>query len=223
MATNIPVTGKFKVTCEFGRKGNWLAGFHTGIDLYCDNKNIYGTCNGIVYKTGYDKSYGNYVVVKSSEDTTFHWFCHLSKILIVEGKQVTRTTILGIMGSTGNSTGIHLHFEIRKECNCYGKVENPAIYMGIPNKVGNYDTANYQIKNENVTSNNIGPELKTLARNTNLRDKPTTKSSSAVLYLTNTTLYVIEKSVAKADGFTWDKVKIRVNGKEGYMINQNYK
>ena len=67
------------------------------------------------------------------------------------------------------------------------------------------------------------PELKTLIRNTNLRDKPTTKGSKATLYLTNTTLYVLEKSVAKADGFTWDKVRIRVNGKEGYMINQNYK
>lgn len=127
------------------------------------------------------------------------------------------------MGSTGNSTGTHLHFEIRKECNCYGKVENPADYMGIPNKVGSYDTANYQIKNENVSSNNTAPEFKTLARNTNLRDKPTTQGSNAVLYLTNTTLYVLEKSVAKADGFTWDKVRIRVNGKEGYMINQNYK
>ena len=176
----------------------------------------------MVYKTGFDKSYGNYVVVKSNEDKTFHWFCHLSKILIVEGKPVTRTTILGIMGSTGNSTGTHLHFEIRKECNCYGKVENPATYMGIPNKVENYDTANYQIKTENISTNSQ-PELKTLIRNTNLRDKPTTKGSKATLYLTNTTLYVLEKSVAKADGFTWDKVRIRVNGKEGYMINQNYK
>ncbi len=65
-------------------------------------------------------------------------------------------------------------------------------------------------------------ELKTLARNTNLRSAPTT-SASKVLYLKNTTLYVLEPSCAQADGYTWDKVRIRVNGKEGYMINKNYK
>ena len=65
--------------------------------------------------------------------------------------------------------------------------------------------------------------MKTLARNTNLRDKPTTEGSNSTLYVANTTLYVLEAGVAKSNGFTWDKVRIRVNGKEGYMINQNYK
>ena len=64
--------------------------------------------------------------------------------------------------------------------------------------------------------------LKTLARNTNLRREPNTKSS-ATLYLANTTLYVLEAAIAQADGYTWDKVRIRTNGKEGYMINKNYK
>ena len=64
--------------------------------------------------------------------------------------------------------------------------------------------------------------LKTIARNTNLRSEPNTKSS-ATLYLANTTLYVLEASVSQADGYTWDKVRIRTNGKEGYMINKNYK
>lgn len=64
--------------------------------------------------------------------------------------------------------------------------------------------------------------LKTLARKTNLRSEPNTKSS-ATLYLANTTLYVLESGVAQADGYIWDKVRIRTNGKEGYMINKNYK
>lgn len=84
------------------------------------------------------------------------------------------------------------------------------------------------IDQSKITGNNSNPPntsntLKTLARNTNLRNKPTTQGSNAVLYLANTTLYVLESSVAVANGFTWDKVRIRVNGKEGYMINQNYK
>ena len=217
--TNLPVTGKFNVTCEYGRKGKWACGHHTGIDLTCDNDKIYSSCNGTVVRTGYNKSYGNFIVVKNNTDNTYHWFCHLSKILVTNGN-VNRKTIIGIMGSTGNSTGKHLHFEIRNSSNKYGDDRNPADYMGIPNKVGNYNTSNYQIS-ENT--NNQTNELKTLARNTNLRDKPTTENSTATLYLANTTLYVIEKSVANANGYTWDKVRIRVNGKKGYMINCNYK
>lgn len=73
-----------------------------------------------------------------------------------------------------------------------------------------------------TSSSSSTGELKTLARNTNLRSAPTT-SASKVLYLANTTLYVLESSCAQADGYTWDKVRIRVNGEEGYMINKNYK
>lgn len=215
MATNIPLTGNFRVTCEYKRKGNWAAGWHTGIDLVGEEK-IYSSCNGKVIKTGYDKSYGNYIVVKNNTDGRYHWFCHLSKIIAGIGKKVSKTTVIGIMGSTGNSTGKHLHFEIRNASNKYADTVNPADYMEITNKVGSYNSANYKI-------NNSTNELKTLARDTNLRDKPTTEGSTKTLYLKNTTLYVLEPACAKANGYTWDKVKIRVNGKIGYMINQNYK
>lgn len=221
MATNIPLTGKFKVTCEFKRKGNWAAGWHTGIDLVSDNDKIYSSCNGEVARTGYDKSYGNYIVVKNSVDGKYHWFCHLSKINTGTGKSVKRTTVIGIMGSTGNSTGKHLHFEIRNSSNKYGDVSNPAEYMGIPNTVGSYNSSNYQIsQNTNITQTTV---TKVLARNTNLRNKPTTKNSTGTLYLKNTTVLIIQSSVANADGYTWDYVKIKATGKVGYMINKNYK
>lgn len=219
MATNIPLTGNFQVTCEYKRKGSWACGWHTGIDLICDDDTIYGTCDGTVTKIGVDKSYGNYITVKAP-DGKFHWFCHLSKATCSEGQKISRTTKIGVMGNTGNSTGKHLHFEIRNSSNKYADNSNPADYMGIPNKVGSYNSNNYQINNS--TNSNTSGELKTLARDTNLRSEPTT-SASKVLYLKNTTLYVLQKSVAQADGYTWDKVRIRVNGKEGYMINKNYK
>lgn len=220
MSTNIPLTGEFRVTCEYKRKGNWACGWHTGIDLVGD-ETIYGTCDGTVTKIGYDNSYGNYITVQAS-DGKFHWFCHLSKVTCSVGQKISRTTKIGVMGSTGNSTGKHLHFEIRNSSNKYADNSNPADYMGIPNSVGSYNSSNYQISNTNASSNTTG-ELKTLARNTNLRDKPTKQGSSATLYLANTTLYVLEPGVAQADGYIWDKVRIRANGKEGYMINNNYK
>lgn len=222
MPTNIPLTGKFNVTCEYKRKGNWACGWHTGIDL-TGSDNIYATCNGTVYKTGYDNSYGNYVVVKNNESNNYHWYCHLRTIGVSKGQSVTRTSIIGQMGATGNVTGKHLHFEIRDSSNQYAHNIDPANYMGISNAVGSYNSANYQITSNNTANNNTtSNELKTLARNTNLRSAPTT-SASKVLYLANTTLYVLQPKVAQADGYTWDKVRIRVNGKEGYMINQNYK
>lgn len=223
MATNIPLTGNFRVTCEYKRKGNWAAGWHTGIDMVCDSDKIYSSCDGEVTKTGWDDSYGNFIVVKNSIDGKYHWFCHLSKINVSKGTKVSRTNVIGIMGSTGNSTGKHLHFEIRNASNKYADNSNPADYMGIPNKVGSYNTANYQTNsNSNSSNNSSAGELKTLARDTNLRSEPTT-SADKVLYLANTTLYVLEPSYTQADGYTWDKVRIRVNGKEGYMINKNYK
>lgn len=216
MATNIPLVGNFKVTAEYKRKGNWAAGWHTGIDLV-GNEKIYSSCSGIVSIVGIDKYYGNYIVIKNNKDGKFHWFCHLSKINVKKGDKVERSTLIGIMGNTGNSTGKHLHFEIRNLSNKYADTIDPAEYMGIPNKVGDYNTENYQISGENNLN-----ELKTLIKNTNLRSEPNTKSS-ATLYLANTTLYILQKSVAKSDGFVWDKVKIRADGNIGYMINQNYK
>ena len=50
------------------------------------------------------------------------------------------------MGATGNVTGAHLHYEIRNASNKYGDDQNPTTYMGIPNKVGIYESENYQIR-----------------------------------------------------------------------------
>lgn len=226
MATNIPLTGVFRVTCIFKKKGNWACGWHTGIDMVCDNDKIYSSCDGEVTRTGWDDSYGNFIVVKNDTDGKYHWFCHLSEIKVSKGQRVSRTSVIGIMGSTGNSTGKHLHFEIRNESNKYADNANPADYMGIPNQLGTYDSNNYQISNtssNNTTSNSSTGELKTLNHNTNLREAPTTSAKVLSLYIPNTTLYVLEPSVAQADGYTWDKVKIRVTGEVGYMINKNYK
>lgn len=225
MATKICFTGDFKVTCEYGRKGTaWASGIHQGIDLVgITSKKVYSICLGVVERAGYDKGgFGNYVRIKEDGTENRIYLAHLEKIYVKVGQKVTYTTVVGLMGATGNATGPHTHVEIRKFQNgvAISKL-NPATYMGIPNKVGTYNSANYQIKTISKPAEQT-QVLKTLARNTNLREEPNTKSN-ATLYLTNTTLYVLQAGVAQADGYTWDKVRIRVNGKEGYMINKNYK
>lgn len=222
MATKICFTGKFKVTSEYGRKGSlWKSGTHQGTDLVgITSDKVYSICNGVVERAGYDKGgFGNYVRIKEDNSENRIYLAHLSKIYVKIGERVNYTTVVGIMGETGNATGKHTHVEIREFKNGVAvKKLNASNYMGIPNKVGTYDSNDFQINSQ--------PEsqvLKTLARNTNLRNEPTIKSSSATLYLENTTLYVLQAGIAQADGYTWDKVRIRLNRKEGYMINKNYK
>ena len=107
---------------------------------------VYATCDGKVTRTGYDKSYGNFVVVKETKAEKYHWFCHLKSIARKKGDAVSRASIIGIMGATGNVTGAHLHYEIRNASNKYGDDQNPATHMGIPNKVGTYESENFQIR-----------------------------------------------------------------------------
>ena len=211
--TKSPLAGIVRVTCIFGKRGNWKAGFHTGIDLVNDDKIVYSSCFGRIVNMGYDASYGNFVVIKAS-DGLYHWYCHLSQITCNMNQEVTPENKIGIMGETGNATGVHLHYEIRNKSNRYGDVINPADYIGIMNKLGSYDESEL---------NQDTYEFRTLARNTNLRDEPTISSSEKTLYLSGTTLFILQKDVAVNDGYTWDKVKIRVNGKIGYMINKNYR
>lgn len=150
MATKICFTGKFKETCEYGRKGNlWKSGYHGGTDLVgLDSDNVYSICNGTVERAGYDNGgFGNYVRIKEDGTENRIYLAHLSKIYVKVGQRVTYTTVVGLMGETGNATGKHTHVEIREFQNGVAvRKLNASNYMGIPNKVGTYDSSNYQIK-----------------------------------------------------------------------------
>lgn len=97
--------------------------FHEGWDL----AKPYGTPvfpirKGVVRFTGWREGYGNLVAVKHS-DGMESWYGHLSSIRVRVGRSVTRSTLIGRVGSTGLSTGPHLHLEIR---NRQGTAINPA-------------------------------------------------------------------------------------------------
>lgn len=87
----------------------------------------------VVSKAG-NTGYGNYVVIehKSAEDTTFYTlYGHMKEesIMVAEGTEVQAGQVLGIMGSTGNSTGAHLHFEIRINKNSSSNAVDPYNYL----------------------------------------------------------------------------------------------
>ena len=142
--TNLPITGIFNITATYGQKGEYWKNGHQGIDITCSNKNIYATCDGTVRVVAYDANgWGQYVSVGDAEGRK-HIFCHLVKgsVKVKEGQKVNRSTILGTMGTTGNSTGVHLHYQINDKNN---KSMNPCPYLGVPNKKGQYNSEDYHI------------------------------------------------------------------------------
>ncbi|MBD5523789.1 MAG: peptidoglycan DD-metalloendopeptidase family protein [Lachnospiraceae bacterium] len=86
--------------------------WHEGIDYVAEEgSDVYAAAAGIVYETGYSAKYGNYVVLLhiNGEMT---YYCHCQKILVEKDDQVERGSTIATVGSTGMSTGAHLHFAI---------------------------------------------------------------------------------------------------------------
>ncbi len=102
----------YRLTATFGQFGLW-ATYHTGLDFAAPTGTpIMAVANGTVTSTGYDGSYGNKTVV-TLDDGTELWFCHQTTIAVSVGESVTAGQVIGTVGSTGNTTGPHLHLEVR--------------------------------------------------------------------------------------------------------------
>lgn len=103
--------------------------FHSGLDLACYmNTDIVAPADGKVewVRTGYNGGYGNELMI----DHGFGYktrYAHLNKILVKRGDVVVRGDKIGLVGSTGRSTGPHLHYEVIYK----GKPVDPANYMGL--------------------------------------------------------------------------------------------
>lgn len=106
----------FRISDPFGRRIHPISGkehIHTGIDFAANTgKTVYCSGNGKVESVQRSKTgYGNHVIV--SHGYGFKTlYAHLSKIYVKEGKEITRGHAVGAVGSTGTSTGPHLHYEV---------------------------------------------------------------------------------------------------------------
>ena len=121
-----PASGRF--TSPFGYRIHPISRtrrMHTGIDIAnSSGTNIAASQNGKVISAGYKGTYGNLVVIKHGNGMETA-YAHLSRISVSVGDVVTQGQSIGKMGSTGGSTGSHLHFEIRKN----GTAVNPMNYL----------------------------------------------------------------------------------------------
>ena len=91
----------------------YYSGSHDGIDIagISYGANIYAIYDGEVVTSGYTSTNGNYVVIKDSKGI-YSLYAHLSRRNVNQGDRVTKGQIIGHAGSTGNSTGVHLHFSV---------------------------------------------------------------------------------------------------------------
>ncbi len=132
-------TGKFIIPCSgyvhsaYGMRTVKKFGtreFHNAWDI----PGSYGTSiaasdSGIVSSVGYTSGYGNHVII-DHENGYETIYAHLSKALVKRGERISQGQIIGRMGATGRVTGVHLHFEVRKD----GVAINPELVLGEPPK-----------------------------------------------------------------------------------------
>ena len=118
-----PVTGT--ISSRFGARSRIRSSVHTGLDIATSSGTpIKVAASGTVTFAGYKGSYGNLVVVSHANGVQTY-YGHCSKLYVSVGQTVSQGETIAAVGSTGNSTGPHLHFEIRVN----GVAYNPQNYV----------------------------------------------------------------------------------------------
>ena len=127
MSVSYPLR-KIKVNSPYGVRHDPFTGKksrHNGIDLHARNDEVFAMLDGRVVKTGQDRRSGKYVVLRHGNYTVS--YCHLSRILTSKGASVRPGDVVGITGSTGRSTGEHLHITVRYR----KKYVNPLVLLDV--------------------------------------------------------------------------------------------
>nr|WP_285712350.1 M23 family metallopeptidase [Erythrobacter sp. COR-2] len=125
--SRMPLEGA-ALTSGFGMRTHPVLGGrrqHTGIDLAAPTGTpVYATADGIVSRADWYSSYGLYISVEHGASMQTR-YAHLSRLAVAAGDSVKKGDLIGYVGSTGRSTGPHLHYEVRVE----GLAVNPIPYM----------------------------------------------------------------------------------------------
>jgi murein DD-endopeptidase MepM/ murein hydrolase activator NlpD len=130
---NTPVGSPLEgtITSSFGFRSNPFGGgggeSHKGLDISAPyGRPVKCTAEGKVVFAGYRGDYGNLVIISHGEEYQTY-YGHLSQILVKEGQEVKVSTFIGKVGSTGRSTGSHLHYEIIRN----NKKINPKTFINL--------------------------------------------------------------------------------------------
>ena len=108
----LPLAG-YHLTATFGQASYLWSSVHTGLDFAAPaGTPLLAVANGTITEASYDGAYGNKTVL-TLDDGTEIWYCHQTAFNVSVGDRVTGGQVIGTVGSTGNSTGAHLHLEVR--------------------------------------------------------------------------------------------------------------
>ncbi|MFD7917188.1 M23 family metallopeptidase [Streptomyces sp. NBC_00853] len=124
---------KYTLSATFGKGGNMWSHKHSGQDFAVPvGTQVKAAAAGTVVKAGPNgggdgPAYGNAIVIKHANNT-YSQYAHLSKIQVKIGQKVNASQRIALSGNTGNSSGPHLHFEIRTTPN-YGSAVNPVAFL----------------------------------------------------------------------------------------------
>jgi len=122
-----PVTNA-NFTSGYGTRSDPFRGsaaMHAGVDLAGPlGTPIYATADGIVARSSYEGAYGNLVEINHGQGIQTR-YGHMSRLIARPGQRVRRGELIGLMGSTGRSTGSHLHYEVRID----GRAVNPIPFI----------------------------------------------------------------------------------------------
>jgi murein DD-endopeptidase MepM/ murein hydrolase activator NlpD len=112
-----PIKKTHRISSGFGMRKHPITKvrqFHTGIDIpQPKGTAVYATGNGIVSRKGYNSGYGYFVEIEHASNFR-SFYAHLSKTMVTVGDSVRIAEQIACVGSTGISTGNHLHYEVRK-------------------------------------------------------------------------------------------------------------
>jgi murein DD-endopeptidase MepM/ murein hydrolase activator NlpD len=125
--SRIPVEG-VRLSSDYGMRNHPVSGgrrAHKGVDLAAPvGTPIYATADGTISRADWFSSYGLYVAIEHGGDIQTR-YGHMSRLNVAAGQQVRKGDVIGFVGSTGRSTGPHLHYEVRIS----GAAVNPVPYM----------------------------------------------------------------------------------------------
>ena len=129
-----PLAGRMEITSGYGPRIDPFMGrmaLHAGLDIREEpGTPVRATAGGKVVSAGWSGGYGNMVEIEHENDLATR-YGHLSMITVAEGQYVSPGTILGRVGSTGRSTGPHLHYEVRID----GEAVDPVRFLRASDKV----------------------------------------------------------------------------------------